>query len=50
MTMPRAATSASAGDGCDARNGLNRNHAVLGASSGLRGHSPLGHVRGAGRC
>ena len=33
------------GAGCDARDGFNRNHAVLGASESLRRHASLGHVR-----
>ena len=51
MTMPRAATSG-ARRGCDAIDGFNRNHAILGASPTLRRDPSLGHVRrarGAGR-
>ena len=39
----------SPGEGCDAIEGFNRNHAILGASPRVRGHPPVGHVRRAGR-
>ena len=45
----RAATSARPAQGCDAIDGFNRDHAILGASPRLRGDASLGHVRGAGR-
>ena len=37
------------GSGCDAIEGFNRMHAILGASEQLHRHAPVGHVRRAGR-
>ena len=36
------------GQGCDALEGFNRIHAILGASSAMRRHAPFGHVCRAG--